>query len=374
MKLGIACYPTHGGSGVIATELGLALADRGHEVHFFSYSSPFRLSGFHQQIFFHEVNVSSYPLFKYPPYALSLATKMATVANERGIDIFHVHYAVPHAVSAILARQLIASCHPKIITTLHGTDITLVGRDESYYDIVHYSIEQSDGVTAVSEFLRRQTQEQFNIKHPIEVIYNFIDPERCRVKIDSVCRRRFAADEEKLIVHISNFRPVKRVQDVVAIFKKIRSALPAKLLLIGEGPEHSKICQLVKSLNLDKDVIFLGTQDYPEDILACGDLFLLPSEQESFGLVALEAMGCGCPVIGARSGGLPEVVHHGETGFLFQLGDVEAMAKKAIEILQNDEQLNILRLNAKKRAVEKFPSDEIIPQYEQYYYKILQQK
>ena len=299
---------------------------------------------------------------------------MATAANERGIDIFHVHYAVPHAVSAILARQLIESCHPKIITTLHGTDITLVGRDESYYDIVHYSIEQSDGVTAVSEFLRRQTQEQFNIKHPIEVIYNFIDPKRCKIQVDSACRRRFAADEEKLIVHISNFRPVKRVQDVVAIFHKIRSALPAKLLLIGEGPEHSKICQLVKSLKLDQDVIFLGTQDYPEDILACGDLFLLPSEQESFGLVALEAMGCGCPVIGARVGGLPEVVQHGETGFLFELGNVTAMAKKAIQVLQNDEHLNILRSNAKKRAVENFPSDKIIQQYEQYYYKILQQK
>ncbi len=370
MNIAIVCYPTHGGSGVVASELALGLADRGHEVHIVSYAVPFRLRAFHPNVLIHEVEMATYPLFKYPPYTLGLATKLAEVATEHPLDIIHAHYAVPHAVSAFLAKELLGGW-PKIITTLHGTDITLVGSDESFHRVIRFAIEVSDGVTAVSRYLERRTVDEFSIERPIEVIYNFIDTARCRRSPDKCTREHWAPNDEKILMHASNFRPVKRVSDVVRIFARVRQEIPAKLLLVGEGPERLFVQTLVKELKLSKDVHFLGEQDYLESLLSCADLFLLPSEQESFGLVALEAMSCEVPVIGASIGGLPEVVVHNETGFLFPVGEIQRMARAATALLSDEDELRKFRKSARQRAVEMFDASKIIPQYERLYEKVL---
>lgn len=367
------CYPTHGGSGVVASELGLALARRGHEVHFISYAVPFRLREFNPNIFIHEVDVASYPLFKYPPYVLGLATKIVDVVQEYGLDIIHAHYAVPHATSAYLARQILHSLNLKVITTLHGTDITLVGADKSFFSVIKFSIEESDGVTAVSHYLKQRTIEEFRIQRDIRVIYNFIDPGRGENQRQGLCRReKYARAGEKVLCHASNFRPVKRVSDVVRIFAKVREQMPCKLLLVGEGPERLFIQQLVKELKLREDVLFLGEVDYIEEVLRCADLFLLTSEQESFGLVALEAMNCGVPVIGSRTGGIPEVVVHGETGFLFPVGEINAMAQAAIDLLHDDEKRQRF-IRASRQHARQFDVEKIMPEWESYYQEIMAQ-
>lgn len=371
MKVGMVCYPTHGGSGVVASELGLALARRGYEVHFISYAVPFRLREYHPNIFLHEVDVAAYPLFKYPPYDLSLTTKIVDVAQEYGLDLLHAHYAVPHATSAYLAKHVLNSPKLKVITTLHGTDITLVGADKSFYSMIKFSIEQSDGVTAVSNYLKERTNEEFNIQRDIRVIYNFVDPAKGEPPQPAVCRRdKYAPKGEKVLMHASNFRPVKRVSDVVRIFAKVREQMPCKLLLVGEGPERLFMQQLVKELKLRDDVLFLGEVDYIEQILSCADLFLLPSEQESFGLAALEAMNCSVPVIGARVGGVPEVVVHGETGFLFPVGEINAMAQAALELLGDDQKRQRF-IKAARRHAQEFAIDKIMPEWEGYYQEIM---
>jgi N-acetyl-alpha-D-glucosaminyl L-malate synthase BshA len=370
VKIAIVCYPSHGGSGVVASELALGLADRGHTVHIVSYAVPFRLREFHPNVRFHEVEVNTYPLFKYPPYTLGLATKIAQVASEETIDVVHAHYAVPHAVSAFLAKQILGGTSPKIVTTLHGTDITLVGADESFYRVTKFAIEVSDAVTAVSRYLRDRTISDFALTKPIEVIYNFVDTSKGPRGRPSD-RNHWASSEEKVLVHASNFRPVKRVTDVVRIFDIVRRRVGAKLLLVGEGPEKIVARELTRELHLTDHVHFLGEQDYIENILAVSDLLLLPSEQESFGLVALEAMSCGVPVVGSRAGGLPEVVLHGETGYLFPVGDVEEMAEASVRLLSSPEEHGRLSAGARRRAREHFEASAIVPQYERLYQGLL---
>ena len=374
MNIGIVCYPTHGGSGVIASELALGLSQRGHEIHIISYATPFRLASFHQNVFIHEVEVSSYPLFKYPPYALSLATKLVEVSKQYGLDLIHSHYAVPHAASAYLAKQMIGSEKLKTVTTLHGTDITLVGLDKSFYQMIKFNIEESDGVTAVSQYLQKRTQEEFAIQREIRVIHNFVDTERYSRSANNCTKDHFAPNGEKILMHASNFRPVKRVTDVVRIFAKIREQIPVKLLLVGEGPERLFVQQLVKELKLSEDVLFLGEQEYIAQLMNCADLFFLPSEQESFGLVALEAQSCGVPVIGATTGGLPEVVENGKTGFLLPVGDIAGMAKRSLELLSKDDLYESFQKEARKRALDYFDSKSIIPQYEAFYEEILNKR
>lgn len=371
MKIGIVCYPTHGGSGVVASELAIGLAKKGHEIHIVSYAPPFRLRSFHPNIFLHEVGVASYPLFKYPPYALGLATKLVELVEEYDIELIHAHYAIPHATSAFLAKQILNSERIKTITTLHGTDITLVGADQSFHRVIKFTIEESDGVTAVSEYLKKRTIEEFDIQHDIRVIYNFIDPARGEHTANICQRGVLAPGGEKILMHASNFRAVKRVGDVVRIFQRINEQIPSRLILIGEGPEQIFIQQLVKELKLSKDVLFLGAQDHTEPLFNCADLFLLPSEQESFGLTALEAMACGVPVIGAEVGGLPEVIIHGETGYLFPVGDVKDMATESIQLLSEREKHQQFKKQAKERAISQFNANLIIPQYEALYQEIL---
>lgn len=373
MKIAIVCYPTHGGSGVVATELGLGLAKLGHEIHIISYSTPFRLHAFSQNVYFHEVEVASYPLFKYPPYALSLAATLADLHEVHNFDLIHAHYAVPHAASAFLAKKFLRSEKLKVITTLHGTDITLVGADRSFHRVIKFSMEESDGITAVSHYLKQKTIKEFNIQNDIRVIYNFIDTSLSEKEDNDCIVERYAPNGEKVIMHASNFRPVKRVSDVIRIFAKINEKIPSKLLLVGEGPERLFIQQLVRDLNLDKDVWFLGTQDYIQSLLNCADLFLLPSEQESFGLVALEAHACSVPVVGALTGGLPELVKDGETGFLLPVGEISAMAEKSLEILTNAELTPRFRAAAKNRAKTCFEQSVILPEYEKYYEEVLNQ-
>ncbi|HEX4076079.1 MAG TPA: N-acetyl-alpha-D-glucosaminyl L-malate synthase BshA, partial [Candidatus Acidoferrales bacterium] len=314
MKIGITCYPTYGGSGVVATELGLELAMRGHEVHFISYAMPIRLSGTSERIWFHEVEVTTYPLFDHPPYTLALATKMAEVAEEASLDLLHVHYAIPHSVSALLARMMAAPRRLPFITTLHGTDITLVGNDRSYLPITRFSIEQSDGVTAISHYLRDRTLSEFEVKRPIEVIPNFVNCDLYKRTDDPEARARWAPEGEPILMHLSNFRPVKRVTDVVEIFALVREKIPAKLIMIGDGPDRGAAEYIVRKKRLTKDVFFLGKQDHVQEKLGLADLFLLPSDSESFGLAALEAMACQVPVLATNVGGLPEVVTHGIDG------------------------------------------------------------
>src|SRR5579863_199010 len=370
MKIGITCYPTYGGSGVVATELGIELAARGHDVHFISYAPPVRLMP-SERVTFHEVEVSNYPLFDHAPYTLTLSVKMLEVAESARLDLLHVHYAIPHSVSAILARSMAAPRRLPFITTLHGTDITLVGNDRSFLPITRFSIEQSDGVTAISQFLKQKTVEEFDIKRPIEVIPNFVNCDLYCRKDDPAQRAEWAPNGEPIVMHLSNFRPVKRVTDVVEIFALVREKMPAKLVMIGDGPERGAAEWLVRQKKLKSDVLFLGKQDQVYEKLGLADLFLLPSDIESFGLAALEAMACEVPVIGTNVGGMPEVVTNGVDGYLVAPHDVAAAGKYAIEILgradRGREMGELARVNARK----KFCANDIIPQYEEYYKQVL---
>lgn len=372
MKIGIVCYPTYGGSGVVATELGLGLARRGHEVHFITYKRPARLSAFHENVYFHEVSTADYPLFEYTPYDTALASKLVDVVKFENLDLLHVHYAIPHAAVAYMAKKILLSegRYVPVITTLHGTDITLVGRNKEFAPVVAFSINKSDGVTAVSESLKQQTISYFNTENEIKVIHNFIDFERFSKTNKDHFKKAIAPNGEKIITHISNFRKVKRIGDAMHAFKKIYDRIPSKLMLIGDGPERRNLEDLCRDLGLCEEIRFLGKQDAIEELLAVSDLFIMPSESESFGLAALEAMACEVPVISTDVGGLPEVNLHGVTGFLSKLGDIDDMAKNAISILSNEEQLQSFRKNALDQA-KRFDIENILPQYEEYYEEIL---
>jgi N-acetyl-alpha-D-glucosaminyl L-malate synthase BshA len=372
MKIGIVCYPTFGGSGVVATELGKGLAKKGHQVHFITYTQPARLDFFNENIFYHEVNIASYPLFQYPPYESALAGKMVDVVKYEKLDLLHVHYAIPHATSAYLAKQIL-KCHGiniPVITTLHGTDITIVGKDASLAPVVTFSINESDGVTTVSEDLRKDTYEAFEIKKEIEVIPNFVDLERFKKQPKEHFKRIICPNDEKLLVHTSNFRKVKRIEDIIKVFAKLKKQIPSKLLLVGDGPERGPMEQLSRDMNLGEDVRFVGKLDAIEEVLSVADLFLMPSEKESFGLAALEAMACEVPVISSNTGGLPELNVQGITGYLSNVGDVDDMVKNALYILQ-DENLATFKANALTRAKE-FDIAHIVPMYERHYEKVLE--
>src|ERR1700726_1288122 len=377
MKIGITCYPTYGGSGVVATELGLELAQRGHQIHFISYAQPIRLRGAEPNIHYHEVEVSRYPLFDYPPYDLALATRMAEVAQLYDLDLLHVHYAIPHSVSALLARQMLGD-GPRgrrlpFVTTLHGTDITLVGLDRSYLPITRYSINQSDGVTAVSNYLRDRTLRVFDVRKEIEVIYNSVNCDvYSRPKNSAELRAEYAPKEERLLVHLSNFRPVKRVSDVIEIFDRVRKQVPSKLLLIGDGPDRSVAEWLAVQKGIHEDVLFLGKQDQIQEKLAIADIMLIPSELESFGLAALEAMACEVVPISTRSGGIPEVIDHGKSGYLADVGDVETMARYAVELLNDEDALHQMAKASRAVAQSRFCASRIIPQYEGFYRRVLE--
>src|ERR1017187_2977416 len=385
-KIGITCYPTYGGSGVVATELGIELASRGHEVHFITSSPPFRLNGREANIHFHEVDLYHYPLFEHPPYDLALATRMAEVAEFYSLDLLHVHYAIPHSVSALLARQMLETQQQAsrrrylpFITTLHGTDITLAGLDRTYLPITQFGIEQSDGVTAISSYLRDRTREAFNIQGEIEVIRNFVNCDvyvRVPTKVAAM-RPRYAQPNEKLLVHLSNFRPVKRILDVIEVFARVSQALPARLMLIGDGPDRSAAEHLALRLGVQDRIHFLGKQDNVNELLPLADLMLMPSEMESFGLAALEAMACSVPTIATRVGGVPELIRDspdepgGPNGLLFPLGDIEGMANAAIALLCDEPRLAAMSASARKTASDHFCSTRIIPLYEQYYERVL---
>lgn len=373
LKIGIVGYPTYGGSGVVATELGKALADKGHEIHFITYSQPVRLGAMKKNIRYHEVNVSDYPLFLYPPYELVLASKMVDVVKYEKLDLLHVHYAIPHASAAITAKQVLADegINLPVITTLHGTDITLLGKDASFEPVISFAINKSDAVTAVSQSLRLDTYKLFGINREIEVIPNFINIEKLDFPNKEETRKEYAPNGEKILVHISNFRPVKRVLDVVEIFARVREEMPAKLLFVGDGPDRTKAEALCRELKICDDVIFLGSVKNPTEALSVADLFLLPSESESFGLAALEAMACEVPVISTNTGGLPEVNRHGVTGMMSHVGDVEDMAKNAKYLLSDETRLTKFKLKARERAIE-FSIDKILPQYEALYNSVLE--
>jgi L-malate glycosyltransferase len=377
MKIGITCYPTYGGSGVVATELGMELAERGHETHFISYAQPIRLTGPHPNIHYHEVEVSRYPLFDYPPYDLALATRMAEVSELYDLDLLHVHYAIPHSVSALLARQMLAA-KPRgrklpFVTTLHGTDITLVGLDRSYLPITRFSIEQSDGVTAISKYLKERTLRELDVRNSIEVIYNFVNCDvYCRNKHDAARREEYAPNGEKLLVHLSNFRPVKRVTDTIEVFERVRKQVPSRLLLIGDGPDRSRAEWLAVQKGIHDDVLFLGKQEQVYENLTVTDVMLLPSELESFGLAALEGMACEVVPIATRVGGIPELIEHGKSGYLADVGDVESMARYAIELLQNESLLQEMRMSSRAVAQSRFCSTLIIPRYEEFYRRVLE--
>jgi len=367
MKIGITCYPTYGGSGIVASELGKELSDRGHDIHFICYEMPIRLHNAPISGFFHQVNVLAYPLFSYPPYCLALAAKMAEVANYEKLDILHVHYAIPHAVSAQLARQLCDEPRPKVITTLHGTDITLIGSDSSFLPVTRFGIQKSDGVTAVSDYLKERTQEIVGGTKSIDVIYNFINTENFgRRETPGVTRR-----EGRAVIHISNFRPVKRIVDVVNVFALIRKRMKSVLLMVGDGPERAKAEKMCHDLGIIDSVRFLGSRTPIQDLLSVSDIMLFPSESESFGLAALEAMACEVPVIGTNSGGLPEVVVDGETGLLFRVGDVESMAEGAVSILESEERKAHMGKKGRERAAAFFDSSLIVPQYEELYERVV---
>jgi N-acetyl-alpha-D-glucosaminyl L-malate synthase BshA len=369
MKIGIVCYPTFGGSGVLATELGKALAEKGHEIHFITYQQPVRLNGFHTNIFYHEVRVPTYPLFDYPPYELALASTMVDVILNHDLDLIHAHYAIPHASAAYTAKQIVKQKTGRsvpVITTLHGTDITLVGRDKTYEPVVTFSINESDAITAVSENLRAETFKHFDIKKEIEVIHNFVDVHRYNKKPVAAFRQVIAPNNEKIIIHASNFRKIKRIDHVMEIFKNIHSALPAKLLMVGDGPERPLAEDLTRQYGLDGDVRFLGKQEQMEELLAVSDVFLLPSEYESFGLAALEAMAASTVVISTDAGGLGEINIDGVTGYTSPVGDVAKMSKNAIELLQDEIKLKAFKHNALKEA-KLFDIHHIIPKYEELY-------
>ncbi|MED4603297.1 N-acetyl-alpha-D-glucosaminyl L-malate synthase BshA [Paenibacillus validus] len=370
LKIGITCYPTLGGSGVVATELGKLLAEKGHEVHFITHSMPFRLGKFDKNIFYHEVEVNDYYVFKYPPYDLSLASKLAQVVKLEDLDLLHVHYAIPHAVCALLAKQMVGP-ELKVVTTLHGTDITVLAQDESLSDLIRYAINESDAVTAVSQDLIQETRQLLGIEKPIELAYNFVDKRVYYPREVTSLRKEFAHPDEKILIHISNFRPVKRVTDVVEIFDRVRKEMPARLLFVGEGPELSKVLCKVKELGLLDRVTFCGKQDDVAQLLSLADLMLLPSEKESFGLVALEAMACGVPTIASNAGGIPELITHGETGYLAEIGDVEQMSQLAINLLKNESAYRTMREACLHRARYTFCNDVISRQYEALYYRVL---
>ncbi len=375
MRIGIVCYPTFGGSGVLATELGKALADKGHLVHFITYQQPVRLLEFNANIFYHEVRVPTYPLFDFPPYETALASTMVDVIVNHHLDLLHVHYAIPHASAAYMAKKILEAqgIHIPVITTLHGTDITLVGRDKTYAPVVTFSINQSDAITAVSDNLREETFRYFKIEKDIHVINNFVDVTRFQKKPIDAFRRVIAPNGEKILLHASNFRRIKRVQDVVQIFSEVHKKVPSKLLFVGDGPDRPMAEELARELGICDDIRFVGRQEQMEDILAIADLFLLTSEYESFGLAALEAMASGVPVISTNAGGLPEINVDGVTGYLAPVGDVKLMSSKAIEILSNDETLEQFKANARAHA-EKFDQHNIVPIYEELYESCLKEK
>ena len=369
MKIGIVCYPTFGGSGVLATELGKALADKGHEIHFITYQQPVRLNGFHENIFYHEVRVPTYPLFDFPPYELALASTMVDVILNHDLDLIHAHYAIPHASAAYTAKQIVKQKTGRVvpvITTLHGTDITLVGRDKTYEPVVTFSINESDAITAVSENLKQETLKHLEIRKEIEVIHNFVDLKRFNKKPLAAFKKVVAAHDEKIVVHASNFRKIKRIGDVMEIFKNIHAATTSKLLMVGDGPERPIAEDLARQYGIESDVRFLGKQEQMEDILAVSDLFLLPSEYESFGLVALEAMASSVAVISSNAGGLGEINIDGKTGYTADVGDVATMSKRAIELLTDDSKLKAFKHNALEQA-KLFDIHHIIPMYENLY-------
>jgi N-acetyl-alpha-D-glucosaminyl L-malate synthase BshA len=377
MRIGITCYPTYGGSGVVATELGIELAAKGHEVHFISYSQPFRLNGRDEGIFYHEVPVSSYPLFEFPPYDLALASRMAEVATFYSLDLLHVHYAIPHSVSALLARQMLAAEGRRLpfVTTLHGTDITLVGLDRCYLPITRHAIQMSDGVTSISEYLKEKTIEDFNVTRHIETITNFVN---CDVYVPikdeedrAQKRAHLAAPNEAILMHLSNFRPVKRVCDVVKVFSRVAKEIPAQLVLVGDGPDRSAAEWLAHDLGIHSRVHFLGKQDRVNELLPLADLMLMPSELESFGLAALEAMACKVPSIATRVGGVPELIEDGVNGLLYPVGDVEAMAQGALALLNDRNRLNAMRDAGRRLAQKQFCSSKVIPQYVYFYEQVL---
>jgi len=372
MKIGIVCYPTYGGSGVVATELGKALANEGHQVHFITYMRPPRLDVFQPNVFFHEVSFQNYALFEYPPYETALASYLVDIVMHQELDLLHVHYAIPHASAAYIAKQILKEkgIHIPVITTLHGTDITLVGKAPAYRSVVAFSINQSDGVTTVSESLKQDTFTNFDICKEIEVIPNFIDFTRFAKQNKEHFKKAIAPNNEKILIHTSNFRKVKRVNDTVKIFKQVRQEVNCKLLLVGDGPERAVVEQLTRELDLETDVIFLGKQDAVEELLAIADLYLMPSESESFGLAALEAMACEVPVISSNTGGIPEININEKTGYLSDVGDINEMAKNTIHLLKDENKLKEFKINALEQA-QNFSIDKVLPIYEAYYKKIL---
>lgn len=372
MKIGIVCYPTFGGSGVVATELGKALAKEGHQIHFITYRQPTRLDFFSENLYYHEVDIKSYPLFEHAPYELALASKMVNVVKYEGLDLLHVHYAIPHASAAYMAKQILKEegIYVPVVTTLHGTDITLVGKDPSYEPVVTFSINQSDGVTAVSEDLKKDTFEHFDIKKDIEVIPNFIDLERFKKQKKEHFKLAICPHGEKLLVHTSNFRKVKRVEDVIRVFYQVRKSIPAKLLLVGDGPERDKMERLCRDLGTCDDIRFLGKLEAVEEVLSVADLFIMPSEKESFGLAALEAMACEVPILSSNAGGIPELNLDGVTGYVCNIGDIPTMTEKALEIL-NDKNLQRFKTNALARAKE-FDVAKILPLYENFYIETIE--
>lgn len=371
MKIGICCYPSYGGSGVVATELGLKLAEKGHEVHFITYDKPFRLGAYHPNIYFHDVSVSNYPVFKYPPYIMALANKIREVADYEKLEILHSHYAVPHATAVYLAKQMLGN-KIKTVTTLHGTDVTIMSEDSSLKEITEFSLNDSDAITAVSNNLREHAKSVLDMKKEIDMIYNFVDSQEYVRKCPKLIKNHFHIDENiPVIVHTSNFRAVKRIKDLIMIFNNVRKEMKAKLVLIGDGPERCIANKFINEFGLVDDVMFVGKQNNVIDLLSVGDLFVLPSELESFGLAALEAMACELPIIATKTGGIPELVLDGKTGFLSEVGDVEKMSQDAIYLLKNKERLHEFGKNARNRAIDHFSSDKIVDQYIALYEKLL---
>ncbi|MCB9246609.1 MAG: N-acetyl-alpha-D-glucosaminyl L-malate synthase BshA [Flavobacteriales bacterium] len=372
MKIGIVCYPTYGGSGVIATELGHYLAKQGHAVHFLSYEQPARLDYFNENIFYHEVNVSQYPLFRYPPYELALTSKIVDLVQSTGLDVIHVHYAIPHAAAAVMAKYILKTkgIDLPVITTLHGTDITLVGKDATYRPVVTYALNESDGITAVSNSLRSDTFEQFEVTREIEVIPNFVDFHRFSKKPREHFKKAIAPNGERIVVHVSNFRKVKRVEDVIQVFSRIRQRVPSRLLLIGDGPERMNMERVCRDLGICDWVTFLGKQEAVEEILSVSDLFLMPSQTESFGLAALEAMACEVPVVASNTGGIPEVVIDGRVGYICPVGDIEAMAEKGTYILSDPDRLSNFKAAAYQHALS-YDILQVGPRYEAYYQEVI---
>ena len=374
LKIGIVCYPTPGGSGVVATELGMSLAERGNDVHFITSGHPSRLRAFEEHIYLHKVETGQYPLFEqHTPYALSLAVKIREVADQYKLDLIHAHYAIPHATSTFLAKEMLKPQHIPTMTTLHGTDITLVGAMPSFYEVTRFSISVSDGITAVSEFLRRETEQEFHIDRPIDVIYNFVDADEFRPERDRKLQERLAPNGERILMHVSNFRKVKNIPVVLDVFHEVRKREPCRLILIGDGPEREGIERRAEVLGIWDDVVFMGDQEYIAGILPEADVFLLPSEHESFGLAALEAMACGVPVVGSHAGGLPEVIVNGETGYLCDAHDTGCMAELVLTLLSDENQRKEMGAKARARAIEKFDRTRIVDQYVAAYNRLIKE-